>query len=214
MEESSVSATLQAVRQKLGLPPYAYVPMRYVPEEVFIEASELKCSNWPDLTASEIADWPSSSRDVNRETRNSPDVGLVLAFCGSVPPNNSEKLLLIRHETTGHWHECIRFAGLPLDLSVSGTALGSVIARRWYASGVNAGFAPLEDVEEYRNSLRAHGMDCNECYKYFAEGVYPVDFDDGSLERLSTLVHLEDLPFPVEHLEGACLLLLAPNSQG
>jgi hypothetical protein len=186
--------------------------MRCVPDELFTDSSSLSCTGWPDLTAANIADWPSSTKDLRGEAPNSSDVGLVLAFCGSVPPDDADHLLLLRHSTSGHWQECLRFAGMPIDLSVSGAAFGSTIARRWHASGVSARSAPLEIIEEYRNSLRTYGLDCNECFQHFAEGAYPVDFDDGSLERLSTLSQLDELPFPVEHLEGACLLLLAPNS--
>lgn len=212
MDQDTVSARLSSARMQFGVAPQAYLPMRLVPEDVFIETSGLSCSNWPDLSANEIADWPSNSKNLHGETSGLPDVGLALSFCRSLPPDNSNSLLFLKHETSGHWKDCIRFACIPVELSVCGATLGSTIARRWYASGVQSRFSPLADIDEYRSSLRANGLDCNECYQFFAEGVYPVDFDDCSLERLATLRRIEELPFPPEQLEGACFLLLAPNS--
>lgn len=212
MDKDTASTRLRSARMQLGLASQEYLPIHLVPEDLFIGTSSLSCSNWPDLSASEIADWPSNSKNLRGETSNLLDVGLALAFCRSVPPDGSDSLLFLKHETTGHWNDCIRFAGMPVELSVCGAVLGSAIARRWYASGVQSRFSPLADVDEYRNSLRVNGLDCNECYQFFAEGVYPVDLDDCSLERLATLNRLEELPLNPDQLEGACFLLLAPNS--
>lgn len=212
MKHWSMSSQLKALRAEVGLPCYAHIPMRIVPDDLFTDTSTYSHEGWPDLAATDIADWPGSLKSLDGAIPQSSDVGLALAFCGSIPPDNADCLQLFRHNTSGCWRESLRFAGVPLELSTSGSVLGSTLARKWHGTSVAARFAPLEAIEEYRNSLKAFGLDCNECFQHFAEGSYPVDLDDGSLERLSTVYDFRELPFPVEQLESACLLILAPNS--
>jgi hypothetical protein len=70
-------------------------------------------------------------------------------------------------------------------MSDLGIDLGNAIAERWHATGAALGWSPFEELAVYRSLLQKHGVDCNETYRHFAEGVYPIDLDDHALEALS-----------------------------
>ncbi len=213
--------TVHQLRHELALGADDRLDLTSLPPDAFAPTFELTTSPWPDFLASDIADWPSRLRDdrgpvangiVERAYRRL-DASLVIAFSSTLPPLPlSLKVMLLRHQTSGHWAGEFRCAAIPLDMSDQGIDLGNDIAERWHATNAALGWAPLEDLVEYRGLLQGRGLDCNESYRHFAEGVYPVDLDDHALQALAVdgQALLNDLS--PDELSSACLVFLAPNS--
>src|SRR3546814_11850363 len=79
-------------------------------------------------------------------------------------------------------------------------------------AGAAIGWITLDGLSEYRSRLQSEGLDCNESYRHFAEGAYPMDLDDvalGLLVEEGADVLRELCP---DHMAVACWVFLAPNS--
>jgi hypothetical protein len=57
----------------------------------------------------------------------------------------------------------------------------------------------LDQLEEYRDDLRAMSLDCNYTYLDFAEAIYPIDLEPGVLARLC----VDELPAELDDLVEA-----------
>lgn len=211
-------ASVQEVRRELGLGADDRLDLTKIAVELFAPTSSLTDPPWPDFLASDIADWPSRSREVvaPQAPGAAPacsDVALVMAFTGTVPPLPAlPDLFLLRHQTSGHLAGEFRCAAVRLDVSDVAVDLGNAIAERWHMTSAALGWIPFEDLFEYRTLLQEHGVDCNETYRHFAEGVYPIDLDDYALETLSTDGADVLMKVTPDDLARACLVFLAPNS--
>lgn len=55
----------------------------------------------------------------------------------------------------------------------------------WYESNAGIFSASLNEVNEYRTEINdLFGVDCNGTYTFFEEGLYPIDLNEGSLEKM------------------------------
>lgn len=207
-------ADVREIRKDYGLHELDPLPLRLLPESLFTSTYEVEADEWPDFIATDIADWPCRQRKTDGAAASGHDVALVIAFTGSLPAlPKSIRPMLLRHQTSGHWQGEFRCAAIHVSPSARGREIGTRLAIRWHGSGAAAGWITLDGLSEYRSRLQSEGLDCNESYRHFAEGAYPIDLDDvalGLLVEEGADVLRELCP---DHLAGACLVFLAPNSE-
>ena len=65
MKHWSMSSQLKALRSEVGLPSYGHIPMRIVPDDLFADTLTYSHEGWPDLAATDIADWPGSLKSLD-----------------------------------------------------------------------------------------------------------------------------------------------------
>lgn len=205
-------ATVNALRKKLGAPADEWLPLTQLLPEAFQPSFTLLGQGWPDFMAYDLADWPSHER-ASASAFERPDAALVVAFTRVVPPLPAPfDPLLLRHQTAGHLLGELRCAAIRLDISEHGREIGRTLGERWHGTGAATGWSPFEDLYEYRTFLQEHGFDCNESYRHFAEGAYPIDLDDYTLEILASDPGELLSSLSPDELGSACLVFLFPNS--
>ena len=151
-----------------------------IPLHWFTSSSMLEVDGWPSLTATSLADWRSSQRgDCDAGTT---DWVLVMAFTRMAHPVcNVDGWQLVAHATGGVWSETKLLAAHKLALTDEGHALARYVARRWAGSNLNAQYASMDQLIEYRTCLLDRGLDCNQHIPDLAEAFYPIDIDEVAL---------------------------------
>jgi len=76
-------------------------------------------------------------------------------------------------------------------LTDAGAAIAEQIARRFAGSGLDAHFASMDQLAEYRAFLQEQGLDCKETFRWTAEGFYAIDLDEAGLELLAGMIPQE-----------------------
>jgi hypothetical protein len=190
-----------------------YVPVSSLPLEAFTPTFELEPGEWPDFLAGDIADWPCRQRQIGVcDESAGQDVALILAFPDLLPPRRKiPGLRLLRHQTSGFRRREFRCAGIRLQPTPTGQLLGLQLATRWHRSAAAISYTALDELSRYRGLLQEHGLDCNASYAHFAEGVYPVDFDDAAVDLLVS-VESRGAVRLLQTFDAGCLAFLAPNS--
>jgi len=179
-----------------------------IPPNWFTPTTMLEAEGWPDLTATSLADWRSSRRgDCDA---GAADWVLVLALTRMAHPVcNPEGWRFVAHATGGIWSETKLLAVRKLGLTDLGHSLAQDVARHWAGSNVNARYAAMDQLVEYRSCLQNHGLDCNLHIQDLAEAFYPIDLDEIALERLAGEVP-EDARNFLDH--GAMTLALLSSN--
>lgn len=97
-----------------------------------------------------------------------------------------EGLLPLRHQTAGvGCHQHYMWV-IPLKPRPEVEVAMYRLEKHWYAQDTGALGVPLDELVEYRGQLRdwLH-VDCNWTYRYFEEGIYPVDGTPEHIKRLT-----------------------------
>ncbi len=108
-----------------------------------------------------------------------------------------EALLPLRHQTAGvACHQHYMWA-IPLKPRPEVEVAMCRLEKHWYEQDTGALGVALDELLEYRGQLRdwLH-VDCNWTYRYFEEGIYPVD---GTTEHINRLTE-QELPEDFDEL--------------
>lgn len=197
-----------------GLQRSEYTPLQRLPADSFTPTFELDLEDWPDFLAEDIADWPCRTRQTHPLYENGlrPDVALILAFPESLPPLSSvTDCIFLRHQTSGYRRAEFRCAAVKLAPSPKALLFGVKIATNWHGTAAGIAHTALDELIRYRSLLREQGLDCDHSYSHFAEGVYPIDFDDAAVDFLVSPESRGSVRL-LQSYHGGCLAFLAPNS--
>lgn len=102
------------------------------------------------------------------------------------------KWLKIAHQSGGVSCNQWRIIGSVLTLSPEAEKGAKRLASRFYNSNIYRSQITLDQLNSYRAALKELlGVDCNESYGSFEEGIYPIDLAPETIEQLTD----ERLPF-------------------
>lgn len=103
----------------------------------------------------------------------------------------------IFHQTAGHANNDNYMTGIILKLKLETYEVINQINNSWRGSNCGMFGTSLEDVLIYRNQLKKLlGADCNESYKDFEEGIYPIDCSAENVRKLA----LDKIPDDLDDL--------------
>jgi len=104
----------------------------------------------------------------------------------------------IAHQTAGlscHQHYIIGTVLKPKNVDVYKKM--NILTKKWSNSDCGTFGVSLNELNEYRDDIKTlFGLDCNNCYRYFEEGIYPIDCTQEALEALTK----ENLPKDLDNL--------------
>lgn len=107
------------------------------------------------------------------------------------------RLLPLRHQTAGigcHHHD---LWAIPLEPRPEAVAGLYRLEKFWYGTNAGALGVSLDELEVYRAQLRTWlRVDCAWSYRYFEEGIYPIDATAEHLRRLT----VQELPEELDEL--------------
>ncbi len=169
-----------------------------MPEGVFTRSMEPPVCDWiGDSSVAEMTEFVErleTDRDTAFKGLRTADEEIAamtpvafLAFPHSVPVLASGfRWSLIEHQIAGVCVHQQRFCGLRLTMRTDIAELAATVHRRFYGTNAGCCTPALRTLVEYRTMLASEGLDCDGSYPHFAEGFYPVDFSEESLDRVAT----------------------------
>ncbi|MBI1969849.1 hypothetical protein HYS48_04090 [Candidatus Woesearchaeota archaeon] len=110
---------------------------------------------------------------------------LVLALHEKYRFTSARDWILLAHKTGGVSCNQHHMAATILQPKPETVRLMEALHKRWYESECGAP-ASLDEILEYRQQLLSAGVDCNNSYPHFEEGIYPIDCSVEIVRRLAS----------------------------
>lgn len=108
--------------------------------------------------------------------------------------NNKKEWLKIAHQTAGLACHNHYFNGTIIEPKKNVEKAMEKISDYWYDSNAGLFGISLDEILIYRKQLiNLLGVDCNNSYKNFEEGLYPIDCSIENIQKLSRYKFTKDL---------------------
>lgn len=97
----------------------------------------------------------------------------------------TKKWLKIAHQTAGHGCNQHYMIATILNPTKTAKKLMKELNNIWLDSDCGVFGVELDSIKFYREKLLSYNLDCNNSYHNFEEGIYPIDFTNETLRKLT-----------------------------